>query len=245
MDPWTFDWKERKLRQLRREWDDCRKCALHEERTSVVLGAGNPDADVMFVGEAPGSEEDKTGDPFVGPSGMILRSMWEGAGQSWEDVYTTNLVACRPPGTPQRSPVNDEKNPCFERLQEQIYIIDPLLLIAVGKQAMQYLIGGRAISIEDKHGKLLSPGAKIGGVMFPRTDDTKKTHHLTYNVVPIYHPAYILRRDSYNDATDTFEPGGIADKTFADINMIVERVERMKEIHAELQPEIDRRMSDG
>jgi len=239
VEPWTPKWKADRLLQLRRKWANCRRCTLCGTRDNMVFGVGNPDADLMFIGEAPGEVEDGKGEPFVGPSGHILRSMWQAADQAWDDIYVTNLVCCRPPEN--RNPVKLEKAECFERLQEQIYIVDPTIIVAVGKQALQSLLGGRPLSIEEKHGELMSPGANIGGLVFPRTDDDRVVHNLSYPVVPIYHPAFILRRDSYDDTTNTFTAGGIANQTFEDLEGLVVRLLRIKEVYQSLQPAISRR----
>lgn len=239
VEPWSREWVVERLRTLRREWANCRACNLCQNRKRVVFGEGNPKADLMFIGEAPGETEDEKGEPFCGESGMILRSMLEGLEVDWGSIYVTNLVCCRPPGN--RDPVKPETNACFDRLQEQIYLVDPLIIVAVGKVAMQFLIGGRAMSIEDKHGELLSPGAPVGGLVFPRTDDKRVVHNLTYPVVPIFHPAYILRKDSYDKETDTFTAGGIADQTFRDLEDVLVRLERIRSVHEQLEPTIARR----
>lgn len=239
MEPWSPKWRAAQLLKLRREWANCRKCLLHEHRNKVVFGVGNPCAELMFIGEAPGETEDLKGEPFVGKSGHILRSMWEAADQTWEDIYVTNLVCCRPPEN--RNPVNNEKDPCWLRLQEQIYLVDPLLIVAVGKQALQYLLGGRPLSIEEKHGTLMSPGVTIGGTFFPRTDSQKVVYNLTYPIVPIYHPSFILRRDSYDEETDSFMKDGVADQTFDDLQHILVRLKRMKRAYEPVRRAIARK----
>jgi uracil-DNA glycosylase family 4 len=238
MTPWSTKWKSDKLQQLHQEWYKCTKCQLCKKRHKVVFGEGNPNADLMFIGEAPGETEDKEGLPFVGKSGQILRAMWTAASQKWESIYITNLVCCRPPGN--RNPTSLEKNACFARLQEQIYLVDPLLVVAVGREALQFLAGGRALSIEEKHGRLLSPGVSIGGCVFPRTGDDRKTWNLTYDMVPIYHPAFILRKDSYNSETDSFETGGVAQQTYEDLERILTRVKLIKEAFEKVNPSIAR-----
>lgn len=236
---WSPKWRALQLQRLKREWANCKRCQLHKVRNKVVFGCGNPSAELMFIGEAPGEEEDKEGEPFVGKSGIILQSMWEAADQAWEDIYITNLICCRPPEN--RNPVNDEKNPCFERLQKQIYIVDPLLIVAVGKQALQYLLGGRPLSIEEKHGEFMSPGVSIKGMIFPQTDGRRKVHNLSYPMIPIYHPSYILRKDSYNEETDSFMVGGIADQTFEDLENVLMRLGRIKRAYEPIQRAVSRK----
>lgn len=239
MKTWKRKWKERELLKLRRDWANCKKCGLCEERQNIVFGTGNPDADIMFIGEAPGEQEDAEGEPFVGPSGHILRSMWAALDQDWDDLYVTNLVCCRPPEN--RDPIKDEKEPCSVRLHRQIYIVDPYFIVALGKQPLQSLVGGRDLSLAENHGELMSPGASIKGLVFPRTDDDRVVHTLSYPVVPIYHPAYILRKDSYDEKTDTFQAGGIADQTFADLEEIVIRLRRIRREYDTVKPAISRR----
>lgn len=238
-EPWSLEWKEERLRHLRREWAHCDSCTLHEHRKSIVFGEGNADADIMFIATAPGEDEDAKGEPLVGPSGSLFRNMFAAAKEEWNDYYFTNLVCCRPPSN--RDPVNTEKDPCWNRLTEQIYIIDPLFIVAIGKQALQFLIGGRPLAVSEFHGELMSPGASIGGTVFPQTDDNRVVHNLSYPVVPLYHPAFILRKDSFDENTGTFTAGGVADQTFADLEGIFGRLDRIKETYGAVRRAVTRR----
>jgi uracil-DNA glycosylase family 4 len=148
----------------------CTRCRLHEGRRSVVFGVGNPAAEVVVVGEAPGAEEDRTGLPFVGQAGKLLDLMLMSIGLRRDDVYICNVLKCRPPKN--RNPMADEVATCSEYLHGQLEIIAPRVLLAVGKFAAQTLTGS------DK-----SIGRLRGAVH-------------SYQGIPLiasYHPAYLLR----------------------------------------------------
>lgn len=231
-EPWSVQWKEQQLQTLYRKWYDCtpdpEKCQLSECRTRVVFGHGNPDADIIFVGEKPGGEEDEDGIPFVGRPGQLLHALCTSVDIDLDDLYLTNLVGCRTPEN--RTATRKEKDSCSKRLFEIIYIVDPLLIVAIGKEALQYLIRGRPWSIEREHGRLFSPGLKIDGRVFPRTDtDTKEVWHLPYDVVPLFDPAYILKVDSYNEEKDEFSRGGAAEQTLEDLRVIKRRLDGLRE----------------
>jgi DNA polymerase len=93
MEPWSREWKEEELRLLAERWKDCDACPLFEGREHVVFGQGNPDARILFVGEAPGEDEDKTGTAFIGESGNLLKALVTKAGLDWDDLFITNIVA--------------------------------------------------------------------------------------------------------------------------------------------------------
>ncbi len=235
MIPWTTEWKAHQLGLLYDQWEECDRCPLHKIRTHVVFGEGNPDADIMFVGEAPGEAEDASGLPFdsEGRSGDLFNSLWSALDQSRDDVFVTNVIGCRPPEN--RDPIKVEREGCAERLHQLIYIVDPLIIVTLGKVAMQSIMRGRAMSIEKEHGRLFSPGMKLPGKMFPRTDENKVVHELTYDVVPLYHPAYILRIDSYDNKTDSYTKGGIAEHTLKDMGMVIELVQNVKAEHSKIR----------
>ncbi|RPJ47012.1 MAG: uracil-DNA glycosylase [Candidatus Latescibacterota bacterium] len=127
------------LDALRAEIDGCTRCALHERRKKLVFGVGDPRADLLFVGEGPGADEDSVGDPFVGAAGRLLDRIFAAAGIAREEVYITNVVKCRPPGN--RDPELDEIATCFPVLRRQIEIIDPKIVCALGRHAAQTLLG--------------------------------------------------------------------------------------------------------
>ena len=238
MEPWSKAWKLRELNKLYEDWVQCQRCGLCETRDNVVFGEGDPDADVMFIGEAPGEKEDQTGRPFVGKSGELFDIVLSAADVNRCDVFITNLVGCRPPGN--RNPTREERQACIERVHKTIYLVDPLVIVTLGKVPLQSLAKGRSWSIEQVHGSLFSSpepdvrtqadkcGVEIPGKVFPRTGDDKKKYHLEYDLVPLYHPAYLVRQDSYNSRTKEFAQGGLTQDTLRDLRKVMERVQQLK-----------------
>jgi DNA polymerase len=128
-----------RLAELASEATTCERCRLWRDRTSVVFGSGDPDADLMFVGEGPGAEEDRQGLPFVGPAGALLTKIIEAIELTRDRVYITNVVKCRPPGN--RDPLPDEAGACRGYLERQIELIRPKVIVALGRVAAQALLG--------------------------------------------------------------------------------------------------------
>lgn len=127
------DWEE-----LKSACKGCKKCALWETRTNVVFGVGDPKAEVLFIGEGPGEQEDLKGEPFVGRAGKLLDNMLEMIGLDRSRVYIANMVKCRPPGN--RDPLNFEQEACSNWLSEQIRLIDPKIIVCVGRiSAMAFI----------------------------------------------------------------------------------------------------------
>lgn len=126
------------LQVLRDDIGDCQRCKLAPSRTNLVFGVGNPDADLVFVGEAPGADEDAQGEPFVGKAGQLLTKMIEAMGYRREDVYICNVLKCRPPGN--RNPEPDEVASCEPFLKRQLSAIRPRMIVALGKFAAQCLL---------------------------------------------------------------------------------------------------------
>jgi uracil-DNA glycosylase len=151
----------------------CTRCRLAQGRTQVVFGAGNPRADLMFVGEAPGFHEDKQGLPFVGQAGKLLENLLAGIGMSRADVYVANVLKCRPPGN--RDPQPDEIEACEAHLFRQIELIEPAVVATLGNFATK-LLSGRPLGITRVHGQ--EQETTIGG-----------RNVLLY---PLYHPAAAL-----------------------------------------------------
>jgi uracil-DNA glycosylase len=151
----------------------CTKCALAAGRTQVVFGAGDPDSDLMFVGEAPGFHEDKQGVPFVGAAGKLLEQLLEGIGLSRGEVYIANVLKCRPPGN--RDPLPEEIQACESHLWRQIELIEPRVVATLGNFATK-LLSGRPTGITRVHGQ--EQEVTLGG-----------RRVLLY---PIYHPAAAL-----------------------------------------------------
>src|SRR6266852_9601308 len=161
------------LDALRTEASACTKCRLHEGRTQVVFGVGNPDADLMFVGEAPGFHEDQQGVPFVGQAGKLLDKLLAGIGLTRADVYIANVLKCRPPGN--RDPMPDEKETCEPYLFRQIALIEPKLIATLGNHATKQLTG-KDIGITRIHGQ--EQEVTLGGRRVA--------------LYPLYHPAAAL-----------------------------------------------------
>ncbi len=162
-----------RLEQLRVEAAGCTRCRLAEGRTQVVFGVGNPDAELMFVGEAPGFHEDKQGYPFVGQAGKLLDKLLAGIGLTRDDVYIANVLKCRPPGN--RDPMPDEIEECEGYLFRQIEAIEPKLVATLGNFATK-LLSGKQLGITRVHGQ--EQEVTLGG-----------RRVLLY---PLYHPAAAL-----------------------------------------------------
>ena len=158
------------LQIIRKDLGECTRCRLHEARQNIVFGEGSPEAPVVFVGEGPGAEEDRTGRPFVGRAGELLTKIIESVGFRREDVYICNIVKCRPPNN--RDPLLDEVATCRPYLEQQLLMIRPLVIVSLGKPASSTLLG-RNIAI-----------TKTRGIW------------QDWNGIPLmptFHPAYLLR----------------------------------------------------
>ncbi len=150
----------------------CTQCSLHESRTQTVFGVGNPDADWLVIGEAPGADEDRQGEPFVGRAGRLLNSMLLAIGLPREQVFIANILKCRPPNN--RDPKSEEVIACESYLRQQIALIKPKIILAVGRIAAQNLL------------KLETPIGKMRGQRYQYPDSELP-------VIVTYHPAYLLR----------------------------------------------------
>ena len=164
----------------------CTRCRLHETRTRAVPGEGNPDTEVVFVGEGPGFNEDREGRPFVGRAGDLLVKLLASVGWRRQDVFITNIVKCRPPDN--RDPEPDEVAACAPYLQRQLEILDPAVVATLGRHSMARFMPGARIS-------------QVHGTVHPVDPATGARDAL---VVALYHPAAALRtpaieRDSYAD----------------------------------------------
>jgi uracil-DNA glycosylase family 4 len=170
----VFASPEAALAAIREEIGDCTRCKLHGlGRTQIVFGVGNPRADLMFAGEAPGADEDIQGEPFVGRAGQLLTKIIEAIGMKREDVYIANVLKCRPPGN--RNPEPDEVAQCEPFLLRQIDTVKPKVIVALGKFAAQCLL------------KTNDPITRLRGREFKYRDAI---------LIPTYHPAYLLRTPS-------------------------------------------------
>jgi DNA polymerase len=134
---------EKKIEQIKQEVIKCTKCELSETRTNSVPGKGNFKSDVIFVGEAPGKNEDEKGEPFIGIAGKKLSDALENAGISRDDIYITNIVKCRPPSN--RVPKTNERETCQEYLKQEISIIKPKLICILGNTVFNSILGGSEI----------------------------------------------------------------------------------------------------
>ncbi|MFN7096641.1 MAG: uracil-DNA glycosylase family protein [Gammaproteobacteria bacterium] len=158
--------------QLRQEAMTCTKCQLCETRTNVVFGVGNPQAELVIVGEAPGANEDRLGEPFVGRAGNLLDAMLEAIDLQRKDIYICNILKCRPPNN--RDPAPEEVAKCTPYLERQLAYMKPKLILAVGRIAAHYLLG-----VDTALGKLR--GQRL---QFANTGT---------DLFVTYHPAYLLR----------------------------------------------------
>lgn len=185
----TLDWEALQTRVA-----ECQLCELHKTRTQTVFGVGNRDADWLIIGEAPGADEDRQGEPFVGRAGQLLNAMLQALDLKRQDVYIANILKCRPPQN--RDPQAEEVAHCSPWLERQIQLIQPKVILALGRIAAQ---------------KLLQTNTSLGRLR-------GRLHHIESTTAPVivtYHPAYLLRspldkRKSWEDllfAKKTLESG--------------------------------------
>ncbi len=171
--------KDELMKKLEEKIKNCKKCPLGMLRTNAVPGSGSYDADVMFVGEAPGYWEDQKGLPFVGRAGKVLDELLAEIGLKREDVYITNIVKCRPPNN--RDPNEDEIKACSPYLDRQIDIIRPKIIVPLGRHSMSYILrkfGFEPEPISKIHGKIFEARILFGRII----------------IMPMYHPAVALYR---------------------------------------------------
>ncbi len=158
------------LQEIREEIGDCTRCKLCQSRTHIVFGVGNPKADLMFVGEAPGADEDAQGIPFVGRAGQLLTRIIEAIDLKREQVYIANILKCRPPGN--RDPAPDEVSTCQGFLLKQIEAIKPKILVALGTHAAHTLL------------QVNTPISRLRGTFFEFGNSL---------LLPTFHPSFLLR----------------------------------------------------
>lgn len=151
----------------------CKKCKLCNNRINVVIGTGKKDADLMFVGEGPGADEDKEGIPFVGKAGKLMNMAFQGIGIKREEVYIANIVKCRPPGN--RNPENDEVIACMDYLRSQVMLVKPKIIVLLGSVALKNILG-------EQYGITASRGKWI---------EKKQIMYM-----PTWHPAALLRDEN-------------------------------------------------
>lgn len=173
--------------ELDEEIKDCKKCKLCKNRNNIVIGTGNKNAKVMFIGEGPGADEDIQGEPFVGKAGKLMNQAFKGIGIKREDVYIANIVKCRPPMN--RNPEQDEINECIGYLREQVMLVKPEIIVLLGSVALKAILG-KEYSITSSRGKWVEKK----GIMY----------------MPTFHPAALLRDDSkkinfWNDLKEVYK----------------------------------------
>ncbi|HWY20444.1 MAG TPA: uracil-DNA glycosylase [Candidatus Acidoferrum sp.] len=167
------------LKLIREDLGDCTRCKLHKGRTNLVFGVGNPRAELMFVGEGPGADEDAQGEPFVGRAGQLLNNMIKAMGLRREDVYIANIVKCRPPGN--RTPEPDECETCSPFLMRQIATIKPKVIVALGATAAKNLLAMNS-SLGELRGHWYDFKPAGSDPSWPGA-----------RLAVTYHPAYLLR----------------------------------------------------
>ena len=226
------------ITNLWESWKDCRKCGeLCRTRNSVVFGDGNPYAQIVIVGEAPGENEDETGLPFVGPAGQLL-DRYLGSTHHDPDVreiaenptsynaetlreylkasyFYTNVLACRPPDN--RDPNTAEIKACLPRLRDIIYTIDPVYILTVGGTALEAMLGKKK-SILLHHGDLIDVSFK------------GKMHDITYPVMPILHTSYLLRKADFSEAN------GECGRTYRHVLKLMHLLDRYNQKHYGVAP---------
>lgn len=241
MDKATF------LTQMQNSWSVCQGCMLCQSRRSVVFGYGNPDSQILVVGEAPGFNEDAMGVPFVGPAGQLLDQYLAGVSahprliemaeneefpaDEVRDIllgttFYTNVVCCRPPEN--RDPTPLEISTCLPRLHEIIYTVDPVLIIGVGRIPVEILIG-KKVQITKDRGDIYDveiPG-RIGR-------GTESPHYVTYPMLAVLHTSYLLRQNDFS------QPDGMGQRTFQDYLHGMHILDQYNWLHYDIQPPTER-----
>jgi len=212
-----------KLTQLRNDWSDCRKCGLCTTRKNVVFGSGGAEADILIVGEAPGEEEDIAGLPFVGKAGKTMQRFLDIAQLDRKvDIFMTNVIGCRPTMSvdneftkeskiENRNPSKIEKDACRERLNQIIYTLDPLVIVAMGRIAFQTLTGKNSV-LKDCRGDMHT-------MLF------KGIHmDIRYPVLPVYHTTFL-------DSTYNYDENGPWGKTSGDFKHLCDVIDKLREMY--------------
>lgn len=161
------------LEELEEKIKGCNKCKLCKTRQNIVFGVGNKNADIMFIGEGPGADEDRLGEPFVGRAGKLMNMAFETVGIKRDEVYIANIVKCRPPAN--RNPEDDEAASCLDYLRNQVMIVKPKIIVLLGSVALKNILG-KEYNITSSRGKVIE---KKG---------------ITY--IPTWHPAALLRDET-------------------------------------------------
>lgn len=159
--------------QLEQSIINCKKCKLCQNRTNIVFGTGNKNAKVMFIGEGPGADEDREGEPFVGKAGKLMNEAFKGLGINRQEVYIANIVKCRPPSN--RVPEEDEAEACLNYLRNQVILVKPKIIVLLGSTALKNILG-KEYGITNARGKWIEKK----GIMY----------------MPTWHPAALLRDEN-------------------------------------------------
>ena len=176
----TFNQKMIRSKEMYNTWEElettikgCKKCRLYTNRTTIVLGTGNKNAQIMLIGEGPGADEDIQGVPFVGKAGKLMNQALVGLGFQREELYITNIVKCRPPGN--RNPENDEAMACMDYLRTQVLLVKPKIIVLLGSVALKNILG-------EEYGITASRGKWVekNGIFY----------------LPTWHPAALLRDEA-------------------------------------------------
>src|SRR3989338_8766206 len=203
------------LEDIQNEIGDCRRCKLWHTRKNIIVGSGNPKAELIFVGEGPGEDEDIQGLPFVGRAGQKLTEIIEkGMGLKRKDVYICNVVKCRPPGN--REPEPDEVSTCKPFLEKQIAAIKPKVIVTLGRPATATLLNNRRITISRIRGIWHEYNLSASVPLLQQEGSTEST---IIKLMPTYHPAYLLRnytpevrRQVYDDMKKVIKELGVIKK---------------------------------
>ena len=159
--------------ELEKSIINCQKCKLYKDRTNIVFGVGNKNADIMFIGEGPGADEDRLGEPFVGKAGKLMNMAFDAIGLKREEVYIANVVKCRPPSN--RNPEEDEANACLNYLRNQVILVKPKIIVLLGSVALQNILG-KEYKITASRGNWI----EHKGILY----------------MPTWHPAALLRDET-------------------------------------------------
>lgn len=159
--------------ELENSIKECKKCRLYNNRTKIVFGVGNKKADIMFIGEGPGADEDLKGEPFVGKAGKLMDKAFEGIGITRGKIYIANIVKCRPPSN--RTPEDDEASACLNYLRNQVILVKPKIIVLLGNVALKNILG-KDLSITSSRGKWVEKK----GILY----------------MPTWHPAALLRDEN-------------------------------------------------
>jgi DNA polymerase len=164
------------LDEIKKECTVCGKCELAKTRTNLVFGVGNPQAKLMFIGEAPGEKEDLTGEPFVGAAGKLFDKYLAAVGIAREEVYIANILKCRPPRN--RDPLPEEQDACIDHLRAQVKAVNPSIIVCLGRISAMRLINPE-FKITREHGQFVRRGA--------------------FDICAVYHPSALLRDPAKKD----------------------------------------------